>query len=177
MKKQNPKNKKARIEHSAGGVAFRRGARGIEIGLIMDPFRKWTFPKGHLDAGERVEEAALRETGEEMGLHGLKLVVPLGSTSIWFRDRFVHKGELIHKFIDYFLVEAPANIKAVPQKNEKIRAVRWVPYRRAPQMVSYKNMMKVVRNAVAYLDKMRSTKFEIRNKSKIQNPNISDILT
>jgi ADP-ribose pyrophosphatase YjhB (NUDIX family) len=38
--------------------------RGIE-----PSYGKWVFPGGFLDAGERVEDAALRETWEEVNLH------------------------------------------------------------------------------------------------------------
>ncbi len=154
MQRQVKRTKHARVrtEHSAGGVVFRRGRRGIELGFILDPFHKWTFPKGHVDPGETVIAAALRETHEEMGIRGkIRVIAPLGTTSIWFRDRFVHKGALVHKYITYFLIEASSGITVRPQKSEKIRAVRWVDFRRASRFVSYKNMQRVVGAAVKYL--------------------------
>ncbi|MDX2007532.1 MAG: NUDIX domain-containing protein [Meiothermus sp.] len=49
----------------AGGVAFNKKG---EVLLIRDRQGYWVFPKGHLDAGETVEQAAVREVGEEAGI-------------------------------------------------------------------------------------------------------------
>ena len=54
---------------SAGGVVFDRKGR---VALVRQPDRalrsRWTLPKGRLDAGESLEQAALREVYEESGL-------------------------------------------------------------------------------------------------------------
>jgi len=48
------------IEHEGGLLLQRR---------TIDPGKgKWTFPSGYVDRGERVEDAAVRETFEETGL-------------------------------------------------------------------------------------------------------------
>jgi isopentenyldiphosphate isomerase len=40
---------------------------------------------GHLDAGEDYDTAAVRELGEEIGVHGAKVGVAEGDVSRWFR--------------------------------------------------------------------------------------------
>src|SRR5262245_45880469 len=47
-------------EVSAGGVIYRRAGNGVEIALIHVRSR-WGLPKGHVEEGERVDQAALRE--------------------------------------------------------------------------------------------------------------------
>jgi len=141
-----------RIEHSAGGVVFRCLNRRVLIGLIKDSYHKWTFPKGHLEKGETPERAALRETHEEMGLKRLRLVAPLGNVSIKFKDRFVHVGQTVQKRIDFFLMETQFHEQGKPERSEGINAIRWVPYRQAAKLASYKNIQPIIDRAVAYLD-------------------------
>ena len=61
----------ARDETSAGGVVFRLDGREPLVLLIRDSYQNWGFPKGHVERGERPEEAAVREVSEETGLAAL----------------------------------------------------------------------------------------------------------
>ena len=145
-------NNRVRLEHSAGGVVFRRVDRRIFLGLIKDSYGKWTFPKGHLEKGESAAQAAVRETREEMGLRRLRLVAPLGSVSIKFKDRFVQVGTTVQKRIDFFLMETPPDERGKPERSEGISDLRWVPYRQAIKFASYKNVVPIVKRAVVHLD-------------------------
>src|SRR5262252_9619771 len=55
---------------AAGGVVERPATGGVEILLVhrirYDP-NEWSLPKGKLDAGETLEQAAVREVREETG--------------------------------------------------------------------------------------------------------------
>lgn len=148
--------RQVRIEYSAGGIVFRRTLRGPEIAFLLDPFRKWTFAKGHIEQGERVETAAVREVKEELGIARLRVVMPLGRIDWWFKERrgTVHspRGALVHKFAYYFLMEVPSLTKLKAQKSELIRAVRWVPAGAALRFSSYQDVRPVLRRA---LDKLR----------------------
>lgn len=63
---------------SAGGIVL--NARG-EVAVVRNgpglPW--WGFPKGHVDPGEKILEAAMREIKEETGIADLSLVRELGS--------------------------------------------------------------------------------------------------
>ena len=85
-------------ETSAGGVIFRCEDDGPHFLLILDGYKNWGFPKGHIDAGESPDAAARREIEEETGLKDLVLRAPLGMIDWYFRqgDRLVHKLSLIH---------------------------------------------------------------------------------
>lgn len=53
---------------AAGGIVCRDGEAGLEILAIHRPrYDDWSLPKGHLDPGETLLEAALREVLEETG--------------------------------------------------------------------------------------------------------------
>ena len=59
---------RAQRETSAGGVVYRLHAGHAVFLLIRDSYQNWGFPKGHLESGERAEDAAVREVREETGM-------------------------------------------------------------------------------------------------------------
>ena len=131
---------------------FKRTNEGVVFAMVVDSYGKWAFPKGHVREGEKYRDGAIREIREEMGLVGLRYVCRLESIDIWFRDRFVHKGKLIHKYIHYFLFEAPNTadlIKPKPVKGaENIRAVAWVPAEELLKRSSYRDMVTIIKKAL-----------------------------
>jgi len=88
-----------------------------------------------------------------MSLRGLKLREPLGTIDFWFREKYRvgSKGMLIHKFVHYFLMEAPSGEWGSPQKNEKIRKIVWVDPRDAMQKSSYEDVRPVLEKALITL--------------------------
>ncbi|MBI2551929.1 NUDIX domain-containing protein [Candidatus Uhrbacteria bacterium] len=145
----------ARIEYSAGGVVFRRTPQGPQIAFLLDPFHKWTFAKGHIERGESVRAAAVREVKEEMGIRTLRVVAPLGRIDWWFTERrgTAHspRGVRIRKFAYYFLMEAPSHTRLIAQKSELIKAVRWVPVSSALQFSSYKDGRPILERALDHV--------------------------
>jgi dATP pyrophosphohydrolase len=59
---------RAQRETSAGGVVYRVHEGHALFLLIKDSYQNWGFPKGHLESGERAEDAAMREVREETGI-------------------------------------------------------------------------------------------------------------
>ena len=149
------RKKAARIEYSAGGVVFRRTAHGLDIAFVLDSTKKWSFPKGHIRRGEKIEEAAVRESEEELGLKGLQPLRRLGQIDIWFVDKYVHKGALIHKYIYYVLIKSPANarlrIPPHPKRGEPIYGVRWVPLKETLRFSDYKDVQPILRKTLDIL--------------------------
>ncbi len=123
--------------------------------MLKDSFGQWTFPKGHVRRYERLEEGAAREVREELGIEEMIYRCELGSIDIWFRDRYVHKGRLIHKFIHYYLFEAkPETRLRVPKSQkvgEKIHAVAWIPIEEVTARSNYKDMKPIIKKAFDYL--------------------------
>ena len=57
-------------ERSCGAVVFRKINDDYRYLLIRNRrSSNWSFPKGHVEAGETLEETAIREVLEETGLH------------------------------------------------------------------------------------------------------------
>jgi 8-oxo-dGTP pyrophosphatase MutT (NUDIX family) len=137
---------RARREVSAGGVVYRQHGDRVDVLLIRDRYRHWGFPKGHLEGDETPAEAALREVEEETALSKLRLGTELGVIDWHFRFR----GDLIHKYCHFFLVESPEGDPA-PQREEGIHECRWLPFSEAVRTISYENARGVLLRAAQEL--------------------------
>lgn len=99
----------------AGTIAMVRNRKGT----------LWFFPKGHIDEGESLEDAARREIAEETGLDNLELLDALGAYSRprIFRDGTYADDEM--KEIHMFLFAAEPHAMLDPTL--EIEEARWVP--------------------------------------------------
>ncbi len=133
---------RAQRETSAGGVVYRREKDTVFFLLIRDSYANWGFPKGHLEDGERAEDAAVREVCEETGLADL---APRGmiETIDWY---FRFRGRLIHKICHFFLMET-TQVETAPQQAEGITACQWIEYGDATKAISYANARQVLLHA------------------------------
>ncbi|MGY8776589.1 MAG: NUDIX hydrolase [Longimicrobiales bacterium] len=130
------------IETSAGGVVIRmiEGVRHVLI--ILDPYKKWGLPKGHVEGEETPEQAAVREVTEETGLTDLRPSEELVTIDWHFRAR----GRKVHKYTTFFLMYSDTG-EPVPETGEGITECEWVPLHLAHQRISYENASEVVQIA------------------------------
>lgn len=133
---------RAERETSAGGVVYRLAGEGPLFLLIRDSYANWGFPKGHLESGERAEDAALREVREETGVAELSLRGAIDTIDWYFRFR----GRLIHKVCHFFLMETH-DAATAPQRAEGITACKWLPFEEAASSISYVNARQVLQRA------------------------------
>lgn len=106
---------KTKNETSAGGIVFRKTDKKTLWLITQHSLHKgWGFPKGLVgdkETGESMEEAALREVGEEGGVKAVIVDHGPAETSYSYRWKgSPHaKGEtveyLVHKKVYYFLME------------------------------------------------------------------------
>jgi len=67
--RQKGSGPETRREFSAGGVIWRREDGRVQVVMVQPAGKNvWTLPKGRLDPGESMIDAAARETHEETGL-------------------------------------------------------------------------------------------------------------
>jgi 8-oxo-dGTP pyrophosphatase MutT (NUDIX family) len=120
----------AEVVRAAGGVLHRtRGDGAVEVLVIHRPrYGDWTLPKGKLEEGESVEDAALREVSEETGIRA-EIERRIGETS--YRDR--HRRP---KRVTYFAMH-PVSGEFMP--NDEVDEVRWVTTGEARDLLSYQH--------------------------------------
>jgi 8-oxo-dGTP pyrophosphatase MutT (NUDIX family) len=111
--------KKFTLVQAAGGLVRNEKE---EILLILRR-GKWDLPKGKLDEGETLAQCAAREVEEETGLKHIKLEAPLVIT--WHT---YHEGtKFILKESHWYTMKAGGNQPLVPQTEEDIHDIKWVP--------------------------------------------------
>ena len=90
--------------------------------LFIRRMGKWDLPKGKIEKGESLEQAALREVEEETGLKELILEEFLNNTFHIYTER---NGEKILKTTYWFKMTYVGNSQPIPQKEEGISEVSW----------------------------------------------------
>lgn len=129
--------------HAAGCVIFNATPDGPRILLIFDQYGQWTFPKGHLEAGETSAAAAIREVYEETGIQG-----ELGALVQTIYYDVVKKGRTLHKQVDFFVMHTTQRTVTL-QASEGISDYRWVDAATAMTLLSYDQMQAVLTAALA----------------------------
>ena len=137
-----------RREFSAGGIV-RKG----NLWLIRRPTPNleyrgnlgWSWPKGWVDEGENLEEAAVREVGEEGGVEA-KVIKKLRTLKIFFKDQ----GELVMKFITYFVMEYESDVPG--GFGEETAETKWVTEEEAIELLAHKNERELLRKALEVLE-------------------------
>lgn len=140
-----------RLQQSAGGVLYRRQGQTVEV--LIGHQRDWNtdeptvrLPKGHVEPGETLEQAAVREVREETGRLA-ELGAVLEESAYEFTNR--ETGERIAKRVRYYLLE-DRGAAPEPRDDEMLR-VEWLPLDAAARALTFENERSVVRLAARAL--------------------------
>jgi len=114
---------------AAGGLVLN------EKGQILFIFRRksWDLPKGKIDPGESIEEAAIREVQEETGIDEVDITDRLPETFHIYREK---KKRILKK--TYWFVMKTRDEKLKPQSEEDIEQAIWMDletFRSAPRKI------------------------------------------
>ncbi len=107
-----------RIIEAAGGIVCNQYGKI----LFIKRLGKWDLPKGKIEKGESLEQAALREVEEETGLKEMKIREFLNTTYHIYTER---NGDKILKTTHWFIMDYNGNETPKPQVEEGIIQVDW----------------------------------------------------
>jgi 8-oxo-dGTP pyrophosphatase MutT (NUDIX family) len=112
---------------AAGGLV--QNSKGEFLLIYRRGF--WDLPKGKLDAGELIPECAVREVQEETGIQTLELGPFICSTTHHYFDKWLNKDVVKHTH--WYTMLSLENEGLVPQTEEDIEKIEWVPREQLPQ--------------------------------------------
>lgn len=122
------------VVRAAGAVLWRRDGDRIEVALVHRPrYDDWSLPKGKLDPGETIAQAAVREIQEETGFEAV-----LGR--YLFRTEYTVAGA--PKTVDYFSAYAASGAFS---PNEEVDELRWLDAETAEKLLTRPGDVRVLR--------------------------------
>jgi 8-oxo-dGTP pyrophosphatase MutT (NUDIX family) len=134
-------------ERSAGGVVLVPVGSTLLVALIsLRGGDVLALPKGHIEAGEAPEEAAVRETREETGIAGT-LLTPLEEISYMYWSRASRAR--VAKTVAFYLLAYRAGSPA--HHDGEVEGVRLAPAGDAPRALTYPGERRVMEGALAWL--------------------------
>ncbi len=132
-----------RTYRAAGGVVIRAG----EMLLLDRPSRgEVRLPKGHIEAGEDPQTAALREVTEESGYADLVATAPLGCRTV----EFDYAGNHVVREEHYFLMALRSDAQVRRSKKDAAQFFPiWKPITEAAALLTYAAEREVAQEAAA----------------------------
>ena len=130
------------VPELAAGVVIFAGPGGPVFLMHQTDEDRWCLPKGHVDPGESLSTAALREVREESGFEHVELDGELREVTY----RFYHprRGLNVHKTVVYFRGHTPernARLEPIFDRSE------WVELAEAIHRVRYSSDREVLEAA------------------------------
>ena len=137
-----------KYEYSAGGVVFTESEGEIKY-VIITSYRGFVgFPKGHIEAGETEEAAAIREIFEEVGLR----VELLPGFRIEDEYPLPNKPDTIKRVV-YFVAHYDGS-QAIRYQKEELSGAALMTLDEAMAAFRHKTQRKILRSADDFVRKI-----------------------
>jgi 8-oxo-dGTP pyrophosphatase MutT (NUDIX family) len=138
-----------KLQISAGGVAFRKTDRRIEVALIsVGDENRWQLPKGIVDKGEATEAAARREVREEAGIDA-EMIERIDRVEYWYFSKEQDQRVRYHKFVYFFLLRYKSG--DVKDHDSEVNEARWFDIDAAVAALAFDSEKKIVEKAKALI--------------------------
>jgi bis(5'-nucleosidyl)-tetraphosphatase len=132
-------------QRCAGIITYRKKDEEVFYLLLHYLSGHWDFPKGKLEPGETLLEAAHRELREETGLEAE--IFPEFHESLQYV--FKERGAMIDKTVTYFVGETDK--EAVTLSREHVGYL-WLSYEQAYARLTYANAKEILKHADKFLN-------------------------
>jgi len=139
-----------RTATSAGAIILGEIEGELKIALAQHQRtdKIWVLPKGHVEDGESIAEAALREIHEEAGLDNVQLIKHLGTIT---RESIKRNGDVEHKTIHFFLAYALENKQPHTPTDLLFTEVGWFKPEEAMRLLPNESDQAFLQEHLAYL--------------------------
>ncbi|MCF6462437.1 NUDIX hydrolase [Clostridium sp. Cult1] len=127
-------------EVSAGGVVI----FGNAILLLKKFNGDWVLPKGRVEKGENIREAAIREVMEESGVKA-EIIKYIGMVHYTYKN--IKEDETVFKTVHWYLMKANS-MESVPQKKEGFIEATFVHKDRVKDLVRYNDERKIIKKVL-----------------------------
>jgi 8-oxo-dGTP diphosphatase len=129
------KNAKGKVIRAAGGLLWKRSAKGRRIALIRRSTHgdTWSLPKGKLKRGESWLEGALREVEEETAC---------SATVIGIAGTIAYLVKGVPKVVVFLEMSVRREAEFVPSR--EVDELRWCSVREARRMLAHPEERKLI---------------------------------
>ncbi len=132
-------------EKSCGAIVYRNIGGVIRYLLIKNRrSSNWSFPKGHIEDGESLEETAIREVKEEAGIN-IDIIPGFMSKSRYTVQNKIQKT--VHIFV------ASTKDEQTRIQYEEIEDYIWLPFESAQKHLKFENDILILKDAQNFLIK------------------------
>jgi 8-oxo-dGTP pyrophosphatase MutT (NUDIX family) len=125
------------------------GKRSVKPRKARRP--RLALPKGLVDAGEKPQEAAVREVYEETGITA-EPITKLGDTKYVY-VRTWSGGERVFKVVSFYLMKYRSGRidDIAPEMRIEVARARWIALEEAPKLLAYSTEKQMVKRAIDYV--------------------------
>ena len=149
--------------HAAGAICWREEDGKLLVAIIhRSRYKDWSWPKGKVDPGESLPEAAVREIREETGLR-VRLGVPLGVQKYMLQNG-------AEKVVHYWAarVTNEALKKSTFKPDDEVEKIDWKTPEQARELLTYSHDGEILDKLLEYVsaNKLRTKPFIVLRHAK-----------